>query len=63
MIISVVRIIPQDIGSRTISMLNNPGVWTRTSVTVIPLPGGMLLFGSALGGLWLNRRIQSASKR
>ncbi|ATG91049.1 hypothetical protein [Methylomonas koyamae] len=44
------ELIPRNFGSRTISVLNNPGTWTRTTITAIPLPGGMLLFGSALAG-------------
>ncbi|MDP3334929.1 MAG: hypothetical protein Q8Q40_10420 [Methylococcaceae bacterium] len=38
------------------SITNNPGTWTRTVVPV-PLPGGLLLFVSALSGLCLNMRL------
>ncbi|MDD5578693.1 MAG: VPLPA-CTERM sorting domain-containing protein [Methylobacter sp.] len=41
--------------------LNNPGTWTRTAV--VPLPAGILLFGSALGGLCLIRRFSLARIR
>lgn len=48
--------IPRNSGNRTVAVLNNPGVWTRTAVTVVPLPGGMLMFISAFGYIWFNRR-------
>jgi len=34
---------------------NNPGTWTR-SLAPVPLPGGILLFGSGIGCLCLSRR-------
>ncbi len=40
---------------------NNPGLWTR-SVATVPLPGGILLFGSALGGFLCLRRRPFVSK-
>lgn len=38
------------------SIANSPGTWTRT-VAPVPLPGGVLLFVSALCGLYLNMRL------
>ena len=33
------------------------GTWTRILVPTVPIPGGFLLFGSALGALCFNRRL------
>jgi hypothetical protein len=45
----------------SLETINNPGTWTRTLVPV-PLPGAILLFGSALlSGLRLSRRSSNFS--
>lgn len=39
------------LGGHEAIVSNNPGTWTRSTSSVIPLPGGFTLFGSAFGGL------------
>lgn len=40
---------------------NNPGTWTRSFTTTVPLPGGMLLFGSVFYCFGISRYLRPRS--
>ena len=50
------------LGGYSASVAGDPGVWARVGAGIVPLPGGLLLFGSSMMGVCLQRRLWSKRK-